>query len=79
MSRSFIYQLKKQDARDFRKGKKQKRKGGRPRKVTTRKERIILRKLHGLRRREGNFMSSRIMKESGLVNISDRTLRRGLN
>jgi len=79
MSRSSIYRLKKQDAIDFRKGKKQKRKGGRPRKITTREERIILRKLHALRRREGNFTSRRIMKESGLVNISDRTLRRALN
>jgi len=55
--------------------------GGRPRKLTTRDERNILRTIQTLRAEEGNFSSKRIMERAGIEPgvVSDRTIRRCLN
>lgn len=57
------------------------RAGGRPRSLSRRQERALLRNLNKLRMLEGNFSSRRLMEVSGLNNlhVSDRTIRRALN
>ena len=53
---------------------------GRPRKLTERDERRILRSIPELRRTEGSFTSKRIASHSGLsASASNRTVRRCLN
>ena len=56
-------------------------KGGRPKKLSARDERQIVRSLKALRRETGNFSSIKIMKNAGLCRsqLSGRTVRRCLN
>ena len=55
--------------------------GGRPKKLTTRDERHLLRCIPVLREEEGNFCTKRLMQRAGLSKkkVSDRTVRRCLN
>ena len=55
--------------------------GGRPKKLTTRDERHLLRCIPVLREEEGNFCAKRLMQRAGLSKkkVSDRTVRRCLN
>lgn len=61
------------------KGKKPSK--GRPRKLSTRQGRTIIRALYKLRKTEGNFTVKRIMREAGLSEgeVSVRTVSRFLN
>lgn len=54
--------------------------GGRPRKLSLRKERHILRTLSSLRHKEGKFTSIRLMARAGISSkhVSNRTIRRFL-
>ena len=53
---------------------------GRPRKLSERDERRVLRSIPELRRSEGSFTSRRVATHAGLApNISNRTIRRCLN
>ena len=54
--------------------------GGRPRKLSLREERRILRTLSSLRHEEGNFTSIRLMARAGISpkHVSNRTIRRFL-
>ena len=55
--------------------------GGRPKKLTARDERHLLRCIPVLREEEGNFCAKRLMQRAGLSKkkVSDRTVRRCLN
>ena len=54
---------------------------GRPRKLSSREERLLIRALHKLRRTEGNFTVKRLMNETNILvsNASVRTVARFLN
>ena len=54
--------------------------GGRPRKLSSREERKILRTSYSLRHEEGNFTSIRLMTRAGISpkHVSNRTIRRFL-
>ena len=54
---------------------------GRPRKLSSREERLLIRALHKLRRTEGNFTAKRLMNEANISesNVSVRTVARFLN
>ena len=54
---------------------------GRPRKLSSREERLLRRALHKLRRTEGNFTVKRLMNEANISesNVSVRTVTRFLN
>ena len=54
---------------------------GRPRKLSSREERLLIRALHKLRRTEGNFTVKRLMNEANILvsNASVRTVARFLN
>ena len=60
---------------------KRKKNKGRPRKLSIRDERKIIRSIPALRKEEGSFSSKRIAGHAGLAreNISNRTIRRCLN
>ena len=79
ISRSTLYRIDKEDSTA------QKhvviRRRGRPRKLSTRDERQIIRHMKGLRHREGQLTSKRLMEDTGIdkANVSDRTVRRILN
>ena len=79
ISRSTLYRINKEDS-TARKHVVMKRRG-RPRKLSTRDERQILRHMKDLRRREGQLTSKQLMEETGIdrANVSDRTVRRVLN
>ena len=51
---------------------------GRPRKLSSREERLLIRALHKLRRTEGNFTAKRLMNEANISesNVSVRTVAR---
>ena len=51
---------------------------GRPRKLTSKDERMAVRKLLKLRSTERTFCSPRIQLEAGLLHVSNRTVRRAL-
>ena len=53
---------------------------GRPRKLRPREERMLLRKIHPLRKAEGQFTVKRLMREAGInsTNVSCRTVQRFL-
>ena len=54
---------------------------GRPRKLSSREERLLIRALHKLRRTEGTFTAKRLMNEANIAesNVSVRTVARFLN
>ena len=54
---------------------------GRPRKLSSREERLLVRVLHKLTRTEGNFTTKRLMNEANISesNVSVRTVARFLN
>ena len=54
---------------------------GRPRKLSSREERLLIRALHKLRRTKGNFTAKRLMNEANIAesNVSVRTVTRFLN
>ena len=52
---------------------------GRPKKLTERQERNVLRWLYKLRHSTGSFSSKTIKVETGITEVSDRTIRRVLN
>ena len=59
---------------------KRSRNGGRPKKLSDRDERAILRSLHSLRESVGTFSSREIQEHCGLLSTaSNRTIRRCLN
>ena len=58
---------------------KMKRKTGRPRKVTERDERELLRVLKNLRQTNGCLTSRKLQVEAGLTHLSNRTVRAILN
>ena len=58
---------------------KVKRKTGRPRKVTEREERELVRVLKKLRETDGSLTSKKVQVEAGLTHISNRTVRAILN
>jgi len=58
---------------------KRKHNKGRPRKISARDERLIIRNLFTLRETRGSFTSSKIQVESSLSHLSNRTFRRTLN
>ena len=58
---------------------KKKKITGRPRKVTDRDERELLRVLKKLRKTDGSLTSKKIQVEAGLTHISNRTVRAILN
>ena len=51
---------------------------GRPRKLSAREERLLIRTLHKLRRMEGNFTATRLMNEANISEskVSVRTISR---
>ena len=53
---------------------------GRPRKLGPREERMLLRKIHPLRKAEGQFTVKRLIREAGInsTNVSCRTIQRFL-
>lgn len=74
-----IYRCKKEGMKDLKPLAKRNR-GGRPKKLTNREERIILREIPKLRDQEGNFYANRLMERVGLnpKMVSSRTIRRFL-
>ena len=52
---------------------------GRPKVVTEKQERRIIRSVKGLRTTEGSFSSSRVQLDSGTMDVSNRAVRRVLN
>jgi hypothetical protein len=58
---------------------KRKTNKGRPKKLTVRDERSILRTIPKLREKLGNFTSKRVQLESGVTHVSNRTIRNILN
>lgn len=80
VSRATVYRIKKEE-RWQGKERKSPKKGGRPKKLSARDERKILRSMKSLRKEEGSFSSRRIMTTAGLCssNVSNRTVRRCLN
>lgn len=81
ISRSSVYRilkrLKKRNSDDVTKTKKPM---GRPRKLSARVERLILRQIKDLRQQEGNFTIKRVMERSGVstAEVSCRTVQRML-
>lgn len=79
VSRATVYRIKK----DKRWNDKNKihNKGGRPKKLTPRDERNVLRALKSLRYTDGNFSTVKIMSTAGLSQsvVSPRTVRRCMN
>lgn len=69
-----------QESRESRRSRKTLKKG-RPRKLTDRQRRLIIRSVSTLRNEEGNFSAKRIMEKSGIDNgeVSVRTVTRLLN
>lgn len=69
-----------QESRESKRSRKTLKKG-RPRKLTDRQRRLIIRSVSTLRNEEGNFSAKRIMEKSGIDNgeVSVRTVTRLLN
>ena len=81
VSRATVYRIKKDKIIDRDQRKEWSRDfGGRPRKLSLREERRILRTLSSLRHEEGNFTSIRLMARAGISpkHVSNRTIRRFL-
>ena len=81
VSRATVYRIKKDRIIDSYKREDWNRNlGGRPRKLSSREERKILRNLYSLRHEEGNFTSIRLMLRAGISpkHVSNRTIRRFL-
>ena len=81
VSRATVYRIKKDKIIDRDQRKEWSRDfGGRPRKLSWREERHILRTLSSLRHEEGNFTSVRLMARAGISpkHVSNRTIRRFL-
>ena len=81
VSRATVYRIKKDRIIDSYKREDWNRNlGGRPRKLSSREERKILRTLYSLRHEEGNFTSIRLMSRAGISpkHVSNRTIRRFL-
>lgn len=80
ISRATVHRIK-QDKNCLGKRKKAINKGGRPRKLSARDERNIIRAVKKLRRTRGNYSTREIMSTSGIdpSEISERTVRRYLN
>jgi len=81
VSRPTVYRIKKQFENGAKHGQKVLNKGGRPRKISQRQRRILVRKLHSLRREVGSFSTNRLMDRAGLSvsEMSTRTVRRTLH
>ena len=81
VSRATVYRIKKDRIIDSYKREDWNRNlGGRPRKLSLREERKILRTLYSLRHEEGNFTSIRLTSRAGISpkHVSNRTIRRFL-
>ena len=83
VSQATVYRIKKDKIIDRDQRKEWSRDlGGRPRKLSLREERRILRTLSSLRHEEGNFTSIRLMARAGIspkhAYVSNRTIRRFL-
>ena len=80
VSLATVYRIKQENLIDQNVLPRKKRAGGRPKKVSTREERKLLRTLKSLRQEEGNFSSIRLMSRAGISpkNVSNRTVRRFL-
>ena len=79
VSRATVYNIKKDEIIDRDQRKECNRDfGGRPRKLSLREDRHILRTLSSLRHEEGNFTSIRLMARAGIStkHVSNRTIRR---
>ena len=83
VSRSTVYRILKKKIVTPGKENIQKinRRGGRPRQLTSRDERLLLRKIGTLRQREGSFTVKRLMYETGLDSrtVSHKTVQRFLH
>lgn len=79
ISRASVYRLKKEDYSGQVK-RARNNVGGRPRKLTKRDERKLLRAMMTLRKEEGQFSSCRLMERAGIGKdaVSNRTIRRVL-
>ncbi len=79
ISRSCVYTYKKRGICGVQ--KKKTNKGGRPKKLSERNMRKLLRTLKSLREWAGTFTSKRLAKEAGInfKNVSMRTVRRAMN
>ena len=80
ISRSTLYRITKGET-TVQKRVDNRRSSGRPRKLTDRDERLLLRQMNQLRRTVGGFTSKQLMENAGIsrANVSDRTVRRLLN
>ena len=79
ISRASVYRLRKEQY-NSKNVTDSKNMGGRPRKLSDRDERKLMRAFTRLRHEEGNFSSFRIMKTAGIQpgSVSNRTIRRVL-
>lgn len=79
VSRATAYRIMKTNLMEDKRDDK-KHPGGRPKKLSAREERKIIRTLKCLRHEEGNFSSIRLMSRAGISqkNVSNRTVRRFL-
>ena len=80
VSRATVYRIRKEQLKDQKKIREKKHAGGRPKKLSAREERTIIRTLKHLRHEEGNFSSIRLMSKAGISakDVSNRTVRRFL-
>ena len=81
VSRATVYRIKKDKIIDRDQRKEWNRDfGGRPRKLTLREERHILRTLFSLRHEKGNLTAIRLMARAGISpkHVGNRTIRRFL-
>lgn len=78
-SAATIYRLCKKEVSTTGKSDRRKRNVGRPKLLTERDGRNIMRSIRQLREMSGRFSSRRVKLEAGLQDVSDRTVRRHLN
>ena len=84
ISRASLYRIRHKDSFQQRQPRNEcqleRRKPGRPRKLTTREERLLLREIPRLRKEEGQFTVKRLMLQAGItaLQVSNRTVQRFL-
>ena len=78
-STATIYRHCKQEVSGVAKSDGRKQNAGRPKLLTAREGRKIVRTIRQLREVSGRFSSKRVKLEAGVQNVSDRTVRRHLN
>ena len=84
ISQASLYRIRHKDSFQQRQPRNEcqleRRKPGRPRKLTTREERLLLREILRLRKEEGQFTVKRLMLQAGItaLQVSNRTVQRFL-